>query len=135
MGSKMISSLYIILGIILLLKLSLNVVKLRNQYEVAYGDGGFSKLQTAITIYSRAIEYIPSTLILLITLEMNGAETWIIHLCGLMLIIEHLLHFYYLNYVNNNQKSSIINTIYISLILIIIINIYYIPWSQFFNLY
>ncbi len=36
----MVSSLYAVLGA-LLLRLSLNVVKLRNQYRIAYGDGGF----------------------------------------------------------------------------------------------
>ncbi|WP_367680565.1 MAPEG family protein [Candidatus Fukatsuia anoeciicola] len=131
----MISSFYIILSIILLIKFSLNIVKLRNQYQVTYGDGGFSKLQIAITVYNSAVEYIPSALILLIILEMNGAETWIIHLCGSILIVERLLYFYYLHYIGNNQKSFTINTIYISLILIVISNIYYIPWNQFFNLH
>lgn len=41
----MVSSLYAVLGALLLLKLSLNVVKLRNQYRVSYGDGGFYELQ------------------------------------------------------------------------------------------
>lgn len=37
----MVSSLYAVLGALLLLRLSLNVVKLRNQYRIGYGDGGF----------------------------------------------------------------------------------------------
>lgn len=37
----MVSSLYVVLGALLLIKLSFDVVKLRNQYRVAYGDGGF----------------------------------------------------------------------------------------------
>ncbi|MBP2978536.1 MAPEG family protein, partial [Acinetobacter baumannii] len=47
----MVSSLYIVLGALLLIKLSLNVVKLRTQYRVAYGDGGFYELQTAIRVH------------------------------------------------------------------------------------
>lgn len=54
----MVSSLYAVLGALLLLRLSLNVVKLRNQYRVSVGDGGFSELQTAIRVHGNAIEYI-----------------------------------------------------------------------------
>ncbi|AWK14698.1 MAPEG family protein [Candidatus Fukatsuia symbiotica] len=131
----MVSSFYVVLGAILLLKLSLDVVKLRNQYRVTYGDGGFSELQTAIAVYSGAVEYVPIALILLIILEMNGAETWIIHLCGLILIVERLLHFYHLRYHDIRWQGSAINTAYISLMLMIIGNIYYMPWSQLFSLY
>lgn len=62
----MVSSLYAVLGALLLLRLSLNVVKLRNQYRIAYGDGGFYELQTAIRVHGNAIEYIPISLILLL---------------------------------------------------------------------
>ncbi len=41
------------------IKLSLNVVKLRTQYRVACGDGGFYELQTAIRVHGNAVEYIP----------------------------------------------------------------------------
>lgn len=44
----MISALYAVLGALLLIKFSLDVVKLRFQYKVAFGDGGFYQLQTAI---------------------------------------------------------------------------------------
>ena len=69
----MVSSLYIVLGALLLIKLSLNVVKLRTQYRVAYGDGGFYELQTAIRVHGNAVEYIPISMILLLIMEMNGA--------------------------------------------------------------
>ena len=69
----MVSSLYIVLGALLLIKLSLNVVKLRTQYRVAYGDGGFYELHTAIRVHGNAVEYIPISMILLLIMEMNGA--------------------------------------------------------------
>lgn len=37
----MVSALYAVLGALLLMKFSFNVVRLRMQYRVAYGDGGF----------------------------------------------------------------------------------------------
>lgn len=50
----MVSALYAVLGALLLMKFSFNVVRLRMQYRVAYGDGGFSELQSAIRIHGNA---------------------------------------------------------------------------------
>jgi len=75
----MVSALYAVLGVLLLIKLSFDVVRLRMQYRVSYGDGGFSELQTAIRIHGNAVEYLPAGLILLLFMEMNGAETWMVH--------------------------------------------------------
>ena len=52
----MVSSLYIVLGALLIIKLSLDVIKLRTLYRVAYGDGGFYELQTAIRVQGNAVE-------------------------------------------------------------------------------
>lgn len=41
----MVSALYAVLGALLLMKFSFDVVRLRMQYRVAYGDGGFSELR------------------------------------------------------------------------------------------
>ncbi|VDZ99714.1 membrane protein [Salmonella enterica subsp. enterica] len=62
----MVSALYAVLGALLLMKFSFNVVRLRMQYRVAYGDGGFSELQSAIRIHGNAVEYIPVALVLLL---------------------------------------------------------------------
>ncbi|HCR6948737.1 MAPEG family protein, partial [Shigella flexneri] len=55
----MVSALYAVLSALLLMKFSFDVVRLRMQYRVAYGDGGFSELQSAICIHGNAVEYIP----------------------------------------------------------------------------
>ena len=62
----MVSALYAVLGALLLIKFSFDVVRLRMQYRVSYGDGGFSELQSAIRIHGNAVEYIPVALILLL---------------------------------------------------------------------
>lgn len=90
----MVSALYAVLGALLLIKFSFDVVRLRMQYRVAYGDGGFSELQSAIRIHGNAVEYIPVALVLLLFMEMNGAETWMVHICGLILIAGRLMHYY-----------------------------------------
>ncbi|ELX8378832.1 MAPEG family protein [Providencia vermicola] len=129
----MVSSLYAVLGALLLLKLSLNVVKLRNQYRVSYGDGGFYELQTAIRVHGNAIEYIPIALILLLFMEMNGAQVWMIHLCGLILIAGRVLHSYGLKNHDGSYRRSGMAATYIAMTLMVIANIYYLPWIQIFS--
>ena len=55
----MVSALYAVLGALLLVKFSFDVVRLRTQYHVGYGDGGFSELQVAIRVHGNAVEYVP----------------------------------------------------------------------------
>jgi len=87
----MVSALYAVLGALLLIKFSFDVVRLRMMYRVSWGDGGFSELQSAIRVYGNAVEYIPVALIMLLFMEMNGAETWMVHVCGLLLIAAECL--------------------------------------------
>lgn len=68
----MVSALYAVLGALLLVKFSFDVVRLRTQYHVGYGDGGFSELQVAIRVHGNAVEYVPIGLILLLFMEMNS---------------------------------------------------------------
>ncbi|MCW2254860.1 putative membrane protein YecN with MAPEG domain [Providencia alcalifaciens] len=129
----MVSSLYVVLGALLLLKLSFNVVKLRYQYRVSHDDGGFYELQTAIRVHGNAIEYIPIGVILLLFMEMNGAQVWMIHLCGLILIAGRGLHAYGLRNHDSSYRRSGMAATYASMILMILANIYYLPWVQIFS--
>ncbi|MEX6161911.1 MAPEG family protein [Proteus mirabilis] len=131
----MVSSLYIVLGALLLIKLSLNVVKLRTQYRVAYGDGGFYELQTAIRVHGNAVEYIPISMILLLIMEMNGAFVWMVHICGSILIAGRLLHSYGLKHREIRWRRSGMAATYLSMVLIILANIYFLPWIQIFSFY
>ncbi|MCV9880326.1 MAPEG family protein [Brenneria izbisi] len=131
----MVSALYVVLGALLLIKLSLDVVKLRMQYRVAYGDGGFYELQTAIRVHGNAVEYIPIGAILLVLMEMNGAIVAMIHICGLSLIIGRLLHYHGLRHREFRWRRTGMMATYVSLVLMILINLYYLPWELMFTLY
>lgn len=126
----MVSALYAVLGALLLLKLSFNVVKLRSQYRVPSGDGGFYELQIAIRIHGNAIEYVPIVLILLIMAEMNGAQPWMIHLPGLLLLTGRLMHAYGLQHHDMPWRRRGMGATYMSLLLVILANIYYISWRE-----
>jgi len=88
----MITSIYASLSALLIVRLSLLVIKLRRKNRVSVGDGGNEELQLAIRAHSNAVEYIPITLLLLLTLELNGAPQIFIHILGSTLLIGRILH-------------------------------------------
>ena len=131
----MVSALYVVLGAVLLVKLSLDVVKLRMQYRVAYGDGGFYELQTAIRVHGNAVEYIPIGAILLILMEMNGALVIMIHLCGILLLVGRLFHYAGLRQREFRWRRTGMAATYASLVLMALFNLYYLPWELVLTLY
>ncbi len=88
----MITSLYASLLALLIVRLSLSVIKLRRKNRIIVGDGGNEELQLAIRTQANALEYIPITLLLLLTLELNGAPKILIHILGATLIIGRIIH-------------------------------------------
>jgi len=88
----MITSIYASLSVLLIVKLTLSVIKLRRKNRISVGDGGNEELQLAIRTHSNAVEYIPIALLLLLTLELNGAPKLLIHLLGALLLIGRIIH-------------------------------------------
>ncbi|AXW88132.1 hypothetical protein AU509_01980 [Lonsdalea britannica] len=130
----MVSTLYVVLGALLLIKLSFDVVKLRMQYRVAYGDGGFYELQTAIRVHGNAVEYVPIGAIMLVLMEMNGALIGMIHLCGILLILGRLFHYYGLRQREFRWRRYGMMSTYLSLSLMVLANLYYLPWELILTL-
>ncbi|BBV65503.1 MAPEG family protein [Kluyvera ascorbata] len=130
----MVSALYAVLAALLLIKFSFDVVRLRRLYRVAYGDGGFSELQSAIRIHGNAVEYIPIGVALLLFMEMNGAETWMVHICGLMLLAGRLMHYYGFHHRLFRWRRSGMIATYLSLLLMVLMNLWYMPWELVFSL-
>ncbi|MGL9734824.1 MAG: MAPEG family protein [Symbiopectobacterium sp.] len=131
----MVSALYVVLGTLLLVKLSLDVVKLRMQYRVAYGDGGFYELQTAIRMHCNAVEYLPIGAILLVLMEMNGALIVMIHLCSMLLIIGRPFHYIGFRQREFRWRRTGMAATYASLVLMSLFNLYYLPWELVLTLY
>lgn len=88
----MITSIYASLAALLIVRLSLSVIKLRRKNRVSIGDGGIDELQLAIRTHANAVEYIPIALMLLLTLELNGAPKILVHILGVTLLIGRILH-------------------------------------------
>jgi uncharacterized membrane protein YecN with MAPEG domain len=88
----MITSIYAALSALLIVRLTLSVITLRKKHRVSVGDGGVEELQLAIRTHSNAVEYIPIALMLLLTLELNGAPGILVHILGATLLTGRILH-------------------------------------------
>lgn len=72
--------------------LSWRVVSLRNKYQIRMGDGGHTELTGAVRVHGNLLEYLPTAIILLLLLEVQGFNSGIIHVLGLLLLFARLLH-------------------------------------------
>jgi len=130
----MISAIYASVLALLICWLSLNVIKKRRKYKVSIGDGGNEELRTAMAAQSNAIEYIPIALLLLLALEFNQDNIWMIHLFGIALVTGRAIHAR--NLLSENLKGRVLGmqiTIY-AIIGLALLNIVFLPYSRLLNL-
>ncbi|MFA5685480.1 MAG: MAPEG family protein [Lysobacteraceae bacterium] len=86
------SSIYIALGALLLITLTLRVILRRKSKLVGIGDGGDAELARRIRAHANAVETLPIGLLLLAALELNGSPTALIHGLGIALLLGRALH-------------------------------------------
>ncbi len=74
--------------------LSVRVSLLRHRMKITVGDGDDRTLFKAIRVHANSIEYIPLGIVLLILLELQNADRWLVHLAGVTLLLGRVLHAY-----------------------------------------
>ena len=116
----MVSALYAVLSALLLMKFSFDVVRLRMQYRVR--------------IHGNAVEYIPIAIVLMLFMEMNGAETWMVHICGIVLLAGRLMHYYGFHHRLFRWRRSGMSATWCALLLMVLANLWYMPWELVFSL-
>lgn len=131
----MVSALYAVFGALFIIKFSLDVVRLRRQYRISVGDGGVSDLQLAIRVHGNAVEYIPLAVLLLIVMEMNGADIWMIHLAGLFFFFGRTLHALGLRSRTLLWRRNGMILTLLSLAGMIVVNLIYLPWDLVLTLH
>ena len=77
---------------LLFIYLSWRVVHLRNKYQIKMGDGGHTELTAAVRAQSNLVEYLPTSLLLMMMLEFLGSSAGLIHALGVTLLFARLLH-------------------------------------------
>ncbi len=126
----MISALYGVLLALLICGLSLNVIKARRKNKVIYADGDCKELIVARTAQSNAVDYIPVTLILLLLLELNGGNVWLIHAVGIVFVTGRVVHAR--GIINESLKGRVLGmqiTLY-TIFALCFLNIVYLPFEK-----
>ena len=77
---------------IIFIKLSFAVIGLRRKNKVGLGSGGHEDLERAIRAQGNFAEYVPFGILLIASLELNGAPWWLVVVPGITLIIGRLIH-------------------------------------------
>jgi uncharacterized membrane protein YecN with MAPEG domain len=75
-----------------MLVLAILVVRQRRQFGVLIGDGGVEEVVRAVRAFGNAAEYTPAGVASLALLALCGANVWLVHAIGLMLLLGRLAH-------------------------------------------
>lgn len=86
--------LYVAMCAVLLTFLGLRVVKGRRQHRILIGDNGNRDFIWIVRAHGNFTETAPLTLIAIASAELAGAPGFLVHACGLSLVIGRLLHAY-----------------------------------------
>lgn len=74
--------------------LSMQVIKQRKEHKVSIGDGGVNALSMAVRAHGNFAEYVPISLLLLACAEINGANTVVVVLFAVCILLGRIFHAY-----------------------------------------
>lgn len=129
----MITSIYAAILAIIIVRLSLNVIKMRRAKKVPLGDNNDIELLGAIRAQGNAIEYIPIALILMLLLELNGGYFLLLHLCGVALVVGRILHAKALHTSNIKYRVLGMQITFFTILGLAMLNVGYVFYSFLFN--
>lgn len=87
-----ITAFYAALLVPLFIVLSVRVIGLRQSAKVLIGDGGVAQLARRVRVHGNFAEYAPFALILLGLAESLRSPSWLLHICGIVLVAARLVH-------------------------------------------
>ena len=90
----MITPIYVALLAILFLFLSFKTIKVRKRLKIGVGTGDNPELLRAMRVHANFSEYVPITLILILSVELLKGHFVLVHCLGASLLISRALHAY-----------------------------------------
>lgn len=104
--------LYASLLALLLVALSYNVVRLRQQHQIGIGSGSVQSLERAIRAHANFCEYVPMALVLLVLIEIGGnVPAWALHVLGLLLLVGRIAHAIGLSRTAGASRARVVGTV------------------------
>ena len=87
-----VSALYVALGALMLVVMSVRIIALRRRLKIGLGDGAERKLLQRMRVHGNAVETLPIQLLLLLMLEWMGVGHPWLHGFGMAIIVSRALH-------------------------------------------
>ncbi len=87
-----LTAFYASLLALIIIWLSYNVVTFRRKRGVDLGDGGDAEGIRHIRAQQNTLEYIPITMILFATYEINGGNHYLLHVLGIALVFARIIY-------------------------------------------
>lgn len=87
-----ITGLYAALCALIALVLAARISLYRNKAHVGLGSGGNAVLEQRIRALGNFVEYVPLALILLLVLELDHTQIWLLHVFGIVLVVSRIAH-------------------------------------------
>jgi len=126
----MITPIYVALLAILFLFLSFKTIKIRKRLQVGVGTGDKPELLRAMRVHANFSEYVPITLLLILSVELLEGHFIFVHLLCTALLIGRIIHAYGVSQTRENLKfrvagmlltfstmlASIVSILYLSII-------------------
>ncbi|MEM7082159.1 MAG: MAPEG family protein [Pseudomonadota bacterium] len=88
----LVTALYGSLAALLIVITALGVVKVRRREGIGLDNGGNKSLTHAMRIHANLVEYAPISVLLLLFLELNQAETVWLHTFGIVFLFARVIH-------------------------------------------
>lgn len=103
----MITPIYVALLAILFLFLSFKTIKVRKRLQIGVGTGDNPELLRAMRVHANFSEYVPITLILILSVELLNGHFSLVHCLGTALLIGRVLHAYGVSQTKENLKFRV----------------------------
>lgn len=103
----MITPIYVALLAILFLFLSFKTIKVRKKLQIGVGTGDNPELLRAMRVHANFSEYVPITLILILSVELLKGYFILVHCLGAALLIGRVLHAYGVSQTKENLKFRV----------------------------
>lgn len=103
----MITPIYVALLAILFLFLSFKTIKVRKRLQIGVGTGDNPELLRAMRVHANFSEYVPITLILILSVELLKGHFILVHCLGAALLIGRVLHAYGVSQSKENLKFRV----------------------------
>lgn len=80
------------------------------------------------------MEYIFIAIVLMLFMEMNGVEIWMVYICGIVLFVGRLMYYYGFYYRLFRWRRFGMSVIWCALLLMVLANFWYMFWELVFFL-